>query len=120
MNPMTPPFAANVVHLDGNAMVVLLGELDMDSAPDLARVLDELTESGPPELVLDLSDLGFIDSSGIAVLVTAQGRLQERGRHLRVRSSKPLLARVFAITNLSEYLNVEVGETAEFGVTEAD
>lgn len=62
MNPEIPSFSATIAHLDGNAVVVLLGELDMDSAPDLQHVLEELIAGGPPEIVLDLSSLDFMDS----------------------------------------------------------
>jgi anti-sigma B factor antagonist len=113
MNPMTPPFSANVVHLDGNAIVMLVGELDLDSGAVLARVLDELTENGPPEIILDASNLDFIDSSGIAVLIAAQERLRAKDRHLRISSPKPLVMRVFAITNLTEYLNVGSSQSVQ-------
>jgi len=76
--------------------VVLLGELDMDSAPDLQHVLEELIAGGPPEIVLDLSNLDFMDSSGLAVLISCRQRLHEKGRRLRVRSLKPNVVRVFA------------------------
>lgn len=113
MNPMTPLFSANVVHLDGNAVVMLVGELDIESARVLERVLDELTENGPPEILLDVSNLDFIDSSGIAVLIAAQERLGAKDRYLRVRSPKPLVMRVFAITNLTEYLKVDSSQSVD-------
>jgi anti-anti-sigma factor len=106
MNRETPPFSATVAHVDGSAVVTLVGELDVESATELA-------ESGPAEVVVDCSHLDFIDSSGLAVLITAQERLRMRARNLSVRSPNPVVARVFAVTNLSEYFGVEPSATVE-------
>jgi anti-sigma B factor antagonist len=58
-------------------------------------------------LVVDASRLAFIDSSGLAVLVSIQNRLHEQGRRLVLRSVKPGVRRVLEMTNLSDFLNVE-------------
>ncbi len=113
MNRETPPFSATVAHVDGSAVVTLVGELDVESATELTTVLAELAESGPAEVVVDCSHLDFIDSSGLAVLITAQERLRMRARNLSVRSPNPVVARVFAVTNLSEYFGVEPSATVE-------
>jgi anti-sigma B factor antagonist len=101
-------FSATLESLNGNVVVVLLGELDLDTAPDLAGALDPLLDDGPPEVIVECSGLGFIDSSGLAVLVAAQKRLQSRGAHLAVRSPKPQALKIFAAVGLTEFLNVEV------------
>jgi anti-anti-sigma factor len=99
------PFSAALQSLDGNAVVVLVGELDMDTAPQLVRVLDPLLEAGPAEIVLDFSGVTFIDSSGIAVLVGAQNHLDAQERHLRVQAPRPQALRVFEITGLSGFMH---------------
>jgi anti-sigma B factor antagonist len=107
MDSSSNSFSATLESLNGNAVVALLGELDLDSAPELARVLDPLLDDGPPEVIVECSGLGFIDSSGIAVLVAAQNRLQSRGANLTVRSLKPHLLRTLAIVGLIDFLHVE-------------
>jgi anti-sigma B factor antagonist len=102
------PFSASLVHLDGNALIALVGELDMATVPDLSSALKALVEDGPPELVLDLSGLSFIDSSGLAVLMKTQQRLREQGRTLSITSPRPNALRVFEISGLMEVLNVAV------------
>jgi anti-sigma B factor antagonist len=113
MNPPIPSFSATVAAVDGNVIVELLGEVDMDSAPDLASALEELTEGGPPEIILDFSNLDFLDSSGIAVLVAAQQRLILRGRHLSVRYPNAVVTKVFEVTDLLEYLHVGTSDSVE-------
>jgi anti-sigma B factor antagonist len=109
-------FSASVVEHDSDLVVVLSGELDMATAPELARVLGTVLDSGPTELVLDFSELSFIDSSGIAVLVESQHRLTECGRHLTIHAAHRHTVRVFEIAGLLDFLNV-VTETEESPTT---
>jgi anti-anti-sigma factor len=101
------PFSAALQSLDGKAVMVLIGELDMDTVPELTRALDPLVENGPSEIVLDFSALSFIDSSGIAALVGFQRRLDEQSRHLVVRSPQTQALRVFEITGLLGFTDVD-------------
>jgi anti-sigma B factor antagonist len=93
--------------------VELTGELDMASSPDLADVLETVTENGPTEIVIDCSGLSFIDSSGLAVLVAAQNTLAEQGRRLSVHSARRHALRVFEIAGLQEFLDVRAEPTEE-------
>jgi len=92
--------------------VVLLGELDIDSAPELTALLASVVENGPAEVIVECSGLSFIDSSGLSVLIAAQKRLTDRGARLVVRSPRPNVLKVIEITRLGKYLNVDDG-TAE-------
>ncbi len=92
--------------------MVLLGELDIDGAPELTSLLASVVENGPAEVMVECSGLSFIDSSGLSVLIAAQKRLTERGARLVVRSPRPNVLKVIEITRLGEYLNVDDG-TAE-------
>jgi anti-sigma B factor antagonist len=108
MDLSSDSFSATLEHLDGQAVIALRGELDMDSAPQLAEFLGPFIDDGPSELILNLSGLSFIDSSGLSVLVTAQTTLNSQERHLIVRSARPNARRVFEITDVAEFLNVDL------------
>ena len=112
MDHLPRPFSATLAALDGNAVVALVGDLDLNSAPQLTRVLSTYIENGPAEVVLDFSGLSFIDSEGISVLITAQRSLNERGRRLIIRSARASALKLFEITGLTDILNVD-SETAE-------
>jgi anti-sigma B factor antagonist len=101
-------FSATLEHLDGHAVIALRGELDMDSAPQLTEFLGPFLNDGPAEILLDLSGLCFVDSSGLSVLVAAQTTLNSQERHLIVRSVHSSPRRVFEITGVSEFLNVDL------------
>jgi anti-sigma B factor antagonist len=105
-------FSAELVHLNGSAVIALVGELDLDTAAELRRALDPFLEAGPTEIVLSLSGLSFIDSSGLAELVFAQRRLRQQGRRLSVRSPRANAIKVFEISGLMDVLNVALSPEA--------
>jgi anti-anti-sigma factor len=93
------------------ATVVLDGELDLASAPHLQACLSELSASGVIHVVIDLANLGFIDSTGIGVLVSDFKRLHDAGGSLAGANAGPMAFRVFEMTGLVELLSVtRVGE----------
>jgi anti-anti-sigma factor len=91
----------------GVKLVVLRGELDFDDAPRLGRVLEELRAEGERRVVVDLSELTFIDSSGISVLVVAARAANVEQQAFVVAAPTPNVQRVFDIVSLSELVVVE-------------
>lgn len=95
---------------DGDAVVVALaGELDLPVAP-LARdaFARALRESRQP-LIIDLSGLTFIDSSGLYALLEADKRCREAGRVLSIRPGPPNVQKVFELTNTIDCLPFSSG-----------
>lgn len=82
--------------------VRLLGELDMSTAPQLREELLRLTAAGATMVTIDLSELAFVDSTGLSVLITGLKRLREQGGELALRSPTPGTRRVLEITGLTE------------------
>lgn len=81
------PFAIEVQEAGGRTLVTPRGELDMASAPELEQaVMPRLAEGA--WVVLDLRSLGFIDSSGLRVVVGAHRTAEEHsGRFTCVRGT---------------------------------
>jgi anti-sigma B factor antagonist len=89
---------------DGDAHVIeLIGELDLDGAPRLERELLSVEETDAPSIVVDLSRLEFIDSTGLRLLVMAADRSQGNGRFALLRGPKQV-HRVFELTDLADRL----------------
>ena len=112
MNPA--PFEVSVGELDeGVRTISVRGELDLSTAPDLERPLEEALESGEGSLLIDLSECEFIDSTGIALIVRAWQRLDsgENGRALVICSYNNQVRRVLEITGLE--LSIPVHRTRE-------
>jgi anti-anti-sigma factor len=82
------------------------GEIDLANAADFKARLDTATDAGARYVVVDFEDVGFVDSRGIGVLLSAQRKLRARDGKLIVICSDPLIRRVFEITGLIDILNV--------------
>ena len=91
----------------GQTHVMLTGELDLATAPDLANQLREIGTDG--DVVIDISMLDFVDSCGLSVFVAAHQRLQSAGHRLTIYSPTPSARRLFQITALDTVLSIEPG-----------
>ncbi len=103
------PGQFSVALVEGAAPVAtarLVGELDLFTAPTLHEGLLGLFEAGVRSLTLDLSELDFIDSTGLAELVQALKRHRESGGDLVLRSPSPPTARALEISGLDRIFTV--------------
>jgi anti-sigma B factor antagonist len=83
------------------------GEIDVSTAPELRRHLEEAVAGGATRVVADLTAVDFIDSAGIGVLVEGHRRLEEADRALVLRVSNPSTLRVLAMTGMDRYFTLE-------------
>ena len=95
----------------GIITVAVQGELDLLTAPELAARIGAMLRAEPGDVVLDLSETGFIDSAGLAILLNVQRRLERRRRQLRVICDDGPVKRVIELARLTEILGVVPGES---------
>lgn len=86
--------------------VVLTGELDLFSAPELEECLSQLARCGVIHLEMDLANLDFIGSTGLNLLLAELKRAQAAGGSLIVRNASERAWKVFEISGLVEPLSV--------------
>jgi anti-sigma B factor antagonist len=89
------------------AVLTVRGELDAYSAPGLEDQVGRLLTQGVGTIVLDLSGTGFLDSSGLRAILTAQRRLTESGGQLSLRSPSEPVTRLLEITGLTDHFTVD-------------
>jgi anti-anti-sigma factor len=82
------------------ATVRLIGELDLASADQVRNCFGEIFASGRRRLVADLSELDFIDSTGLGVMVAALKRFRSDGGEMAVADAAPRVRKVFELTRL--------------------
>jgi anti-anti-sigma factor len=75
-----PPFGLTEEPLPGGIVLAVSGELDLATAPDLHERLGAAVESGVSRIVVDLREVTFMDSIGLAAVLHARSRLQAAGR----------------------------------------
>jgi anti-sigma B factor antagonist len=86
------------------AVVAAAGEIDLITAQRLERAADEALDGGAHDLWIDLSDVEFIDSTGIHALLQVRGRVQALHRRLAVICPIGPIHRAFGLTGLTEAL----------------
>jgi stage II sporulation protein AA (anti-sigma F factor antagonist) len=87
----------------GSPTVILSGELDASNVASLETAMASVTARAPERVTFDLSALGFMDSSGIAVLINTAAKVSE----VHLRQPSPIIRRVLESTGLSSLLTVE-------------
>ena len=90
----------------GRLRLALSGELDLYGAPALDDALVAAEGESWPLLVIDLSSLEFLDSSGLRLIVRAHARAQQSGRRVVVVNGPETVARVFSLTSLDRELEI--------------
>src|SRR5215213_8165935 len=103
---MPSPFEVTIEERGGSAHVALRGELDISTATKLEEDLERIEAGGPPLLVIDLSGLDFMDSTGLRLLIGADARARAQGRRLVLVQGNDMVQRVLRLTRLDERLEI--------------
>jgi anti-sigma B factor antagonist len=104
----------SVSRISDEVIVALVGEMDLSNARTLSEAIGELLDARPAQVTLDLTDLSFLDSSGIRCLVNTAKRATEVGCDLAIRNAARPVARVMELTGVVELLlDRSNGATAE-------
>lgn len=91
---------------DGTPVIALAGELDLTGMPDAERAFAALPAPAvgtTVDVVVDMTELHFMDSAGLTVLLLAL----KRGQALRLRRPSSIIRRLIAATGLVELLPIE-------------
>lgn len=91
----------------GNAVVSVTGEVDVSNAAELRAALDACLSESPAEVVVDLSGVPYIDSTGIGVLVGAAHRAAEAGARITVARPQRNVLRVLGLLGVGADLNIQ-------------
>jgi len=87
----------------GEPVIRICGEVDMSNVVTVENDITNALTDRPPRVVLDLSELDFIDSSGIAVLL----RAAEKTERLELRNPSSTVQRIIEATGLTDVLPLE-------------
>jgi len=91
---------------DASALIRIRGDLDLQVVDQLTEALAEIESREPELLVLDLSRLTFMDSSGMAAVAAAHIRAVEAGRRFAIVRAPAGVRQAFDRTNLDEVITI--------------
>lgn len=98
--------SVNVEKSDNCAIVQIEGEVDLYSSPDLRKQLLELTGSQEKTIVVDLLNVKYMDSSGVATLVEALQQVGKYGGKLKLANLRDAVKDVFELSRLDKVFDI--------------
>lgn len=103
----TPSSAATRITRTGRqATVSVTGEIDIGTSPGLDACLERCLAEGCTEIVLDVTEMTFIDSSGLAVVAFVTKALKLRGGRVTLRNASPTVQKLLDIVGLAAFFEV--------------
>ena len=91
---------------DGIEVIDVQGEIDMYTAPRLRELLIDLVSKGSYQLVVNLDKVGFLDSTGLGVLVGGLRRVRAHDGSLDLVCTQQRILKIFRITGLTEVFGI--------------
>jgi anti-anti-sigma factor len=111
MGSCVTEFAVRVQTTSSRCVLAVSGEIDLSVSAHLADiVIDCASRTDASDIVIDLSGVSFIDSTGLGALITIRLAARERGQRLVLQSPTPHVAEVLAITGLDHVLEIETAD----------
>ena len=90
-------------HDTGIATITPIGRVDALSAPELRKSMDDSIDDGVRNLIIDLTDVEFLDSAGMAALVVGMKRTRQQGGDTKlVWPANPQICRIFLLTKFDK------------------
>ena len=105
---MGAEFDVRIAEVGNNGFVVSVsGEVDLHTAPEMERELLEVLQRGSNSVVVDLAEVGFIDSTVLGLLLRYKPRFRSRGGDLVLVSDDRRILRTLEITGLDRIFRIE-------------
>jgi anti-sigma B factor antagonist len=101
--------------LDGYTIVAVTGELDVYTAPLLEASLGELVAGGKHDIIVDLTNTSFMDSTGLGLLIKALKWTREHDGSLKIVASAEKILKVFRVTGLDTVMSLHPSLPAATG-----
>jgi anti-sigma B factor antagonist len=99
---------------DDKTVVLVAGEIDAYTAPKLREALLPLAEESNPDLIVNLKDVSYMDSTGLGVFVGLLKKIRKNDGHLNLVELSERLERLFSITGLNDI--IDISSKSEGGV----
>ncbi len=92
---------------DGKWVIQLKGDIDVYTAPQLKDVINTILEQRTADMFFDCSQLNYMDSTGLGVLIGALKRIKEHEKNIYLNSLRPNVKKLFNITGLDKIFVLE-------------
>ena len=90
----------------GSNVLTLTGEVDLHISPSVTASLNEMIDKKPERLVVDLSDVSYIDSAGLAALIEAMQKVEGYGGKFALAGLQETVRSIFEISRLDQVFQI--------------
>ena len=101
------PFNVVLTEQAEGAVLRVIGEVDIVTAPVLQRHLESVVAATRPTVVIDLEETTFLDARGVGVIVAARKQISRYGGRLVIRRPPALVRRVLELAEQAQRLDIE-------------
>ncbi|MUV38507.1 Anti-sigma-B factor antagonist [Lentibacillus sp. JNUCC-1] len=96
----------DILNEPDKTVAVLSGEVDVYTAPQLKEALLDLVKHDNAMVVVDMADVGYMDSTGLSVFISALKAGKEHDSHLKLINLQDSVTRLFDITGLDKVIDI--------------
>jgi anti-sigma B factor antagonist len=97
-------------NISGVTVCRVEGEIDINSSPNIKKTFDKLLSTKTPKIVINLSKVTYVDSSGLATLVEILKNMRSYGGKMRLSDMSPKIKSLFEITKLEKLFEIKGSE----------
>ena len=100
------PSSSSSPRQTGSNVLPLKGEIDLHVSPSVTASLNEMIDKKPERLVVDLSDVSYIDSAGLAALIEAMQKVEGYGGKFALAGLQETVRSIFEISRLDQVFQI--------------
>ncbi|MDP8264659.1 MAG: STAS domain-containing protein [Candidatus Aceula lacicola] len=87
-------------------LCAIIGEININNSPDLRKAFDKFISENEKKVVVDFSEVPYVDSSGLATLIEMFQRLKKIDGHLKLSHLDQKVKNIFEITKLNKLFEI--------------
>ena len=96
----------NINEVGKTNMVCIKGEIDIYSIEKFRETIEKEMQTKVPEIILECSELSYMDSTGMGVLIELRNKTKEMGQRIIVMNPRPNIKKLFALTGVDKIIEV--------------
>ena len=93
-------------HAGGYSVISVHGEVDLHTAPKVRYAIERAGSNGAAAVVVDMSGIAFMDSTGLSTFMRAKDDLAERDVALHLAAPSKAVERIFSVTGFHDYFEI--------------
>jgi anti-sigma B factor antagonist len=101
-----PASSSTLPHQSRSNVLALKGEIDLHVSPSVTASLNEMINKKPERMVVDLSDVSYIDSAGLAALIEAMQKVEGYGGKFMLAGLQETVRSIFEISRLDQVFQI--------------